>query len=84
MILCVVALFAAPAASFAQNEWTVIVYMVNDDKDTTLENANFKNLNDMKYYGAGENHTILVQMDGMSSGSSDPQLPHHFTARILT
>jgi len=47
--------------------------MVNDDKDTTLENANFQNLKDMKYYGPGENHTILVQMDGMSSGSSDEQ-----------
>lgn len=73
VLLCVIALTCIPDTCMAMNEWTVVVYMVNDDKDTTLENANFRNLKDMKYYGSGENHTILVQMDGMSTGSSDPQ-----------
>lgn len=66
-------LVGLPARCLAINEWTVIVYMVNDDKDTTLENANFRNLTNMKTWGAGENKTILVQLDGMAEGSSDEQ-----------
>lgn len=66
-------LLAMPVICLAENEWTVIVYMVNDDKDTTLENANFRNLNNLKAWGPGENKTLLVQLDGLSAGSSDEQ-----------
>jgi len=58
----------------AINEWTVIIYMVNDGKSgDALEQANFKNLSRMKYYGAGNQAEIIVQMDGMADGSSDEQ-----------
>lgn len=73
ILLCVLSLLALPLKSFAMNEWTVIVYMVNDDKDSVLENANFRNLSDIKSWGAGENKTILVQLDGNPGGSSDEQ-----------
>jgi len=73
MLLSALAIMAMPALCLAENEWTVIVYMVNDDKDTTLENANFRNLSSMKSWGPGENKTLLVQLDGMSTGSSDEQ-----------
>lgn len=73
IILSALVFFSLPVRCLAQNSWTVIVYMVNDDKDTTLENANFKNLNDLKTWGSGENKTILIQMDGVSSGASDEQ-----------
>ncbi|MBU1109840.1 MAG: hypothetical protein KKB51_24375 [Candidatus Riflebacteria bacterium] len=73
VLLTFVVLFGLPARVMAMNEWTVVVYMVNDDKDTTLENANFKNLGYLKSYDPGENHTLLVQLDGMSTGSSDEQ-----------
>ncbi|NCB40628.1 MAG: hypothetical protein EOM80_17850 [Erysipelotrichia bacterium] len=74
LIVCsIFALIALPATCHAINEWTTIVYMVNDDKDTVLEDANFRNLNSLKSWGAGENKTILVQLDGMSTGSSDEQ-----------
>lgn len=77
-LLLVIALlslcFAFPEMALAKNEWTVIVYMVNDGKPgDALEQANFKNLSRMKYYGAGENAEIIVQMDGMADGSSDEQ-----------
>jgi len=73
VLIALCALFALPTRVMAMNEWTVIVYMVNDDKDTVLENANFRNLGYLKSYGSGENHKLLVQIDGMSSGSSDEQ-----------
>lgn len=66
-------LLVMPAACLAENDWTVIVYMVNDDKDTTLENANFRNLSNLKTWGAGENKTLLVQLDGLAAGSTDEQ-----------
>ncbi|MEW6710501.1 MAG: clostripain-related cysteine peptidase [Candidatus Riflebacteria bacterium] len=73
-ILVLLIAFAAPADLLAKNEWTVIIYMVNDGKSgDALEQANFKNLSRMKYYGAGPNAEIIVQMDGMADGSSDEQ-----------
>jgi hypothetical protein len=72
-LMAIASLCLVPQTALALSDWTVIVYMVNDDKDTTLEKANFQNLKDMKYYGCGENHNLLIQMDGMSSGSSDEQ-----------
>lgn len=73
VVIALCALFSLPTRVMAINEWTVIVYMVNDDKDTVLENANFRNLSYLKSYGSGENHTLLVQIDGMSAGSADEQ-----------
>lgn len=73
-LLVVFCLLASPMLCQAKNEWTVIVYMVNDGKaGDSLEEANFKNLSQMKAYGAGKDAQIIVQMDGMSSGSSDEQ-----------
>lgn len=73
VLLSIFAFLAFPTASMAINEWTTIIYMVNDDKNTTLENANFKNLSALKSWGAGENKTLLVQLDGTPEGSSDEQ-----------
>lgn len=73
VLFSVLAMVSLPGMCLALSDWTVIVYMVNDDKDTVLEKANFENLSDMKYYGSGENHNLLVQMDGMSAGSDDEQ-----------
>ncbi len=73
LLLGVFMLFGLPSVCMAESDWTVIVYMVNDDKDTTLESANFRNLSNLKTWGPGENKTILVQLDGMSEGSSDEQ-----------
>lgn len=67
-------IFCLPLIASAKNEWTVIVYMVNDGKaDDSLEEANFRNLSKMKYYGAGKEAEIIIQMDGKATGSSDEQ-----------
>lgn len=74
ILLAMLALILLPGSTQAKNEWTVIVYMVNDGKPgDAIEQANYRNLSRMKYYGAGQNAEIIVQMDGMPDGSSDEQ-----------
>ncbi|NLI78715.1 MAG: hypothetical protein GX442_20030 [Candidatus Riflebacteria bacterium] len=54
----------APLPGFALNEWTVLVYMVNDDDESALEDANLRNLAEMARIGAGAGSEILLQIDG--------------------
>ena len=83
-LFIVLGLLICPASGFALNDWTFIVYMVNDDKDNNLENANFRNLSAMKDYGAGENSEIVILMDGGKFGShSGDKLDYRGGSRLL-
>jgi len=70
LLLALVMLFGlATSQATALNEWTFIVYMVNDDDESAIEDANIRNLNDMVRIGAGEGNEIIVQMDGRKGGA---------------
>lgn len=50
ILLAILALILLPGSTQPKNEWTVIVYMVNDGKPgDAIEQANYRNLSRMKY-----------------------------------
>lgn len=59
-LLILLAMLVAPATGWALNEWTVLLYMVNDDKDTTMENANARNIQAMMRVGPPAGCEIVV------------------------
>lgn len=83
-IFLIVLLFSFNATAFAINDYTLMIYMVNDDKDHKLEKANFRRLSQMKRYGAGETNEIVVLMDGVKTGSSsEDKLDYRGASRLL-
>ena len=83
--ILLIALFCSfNTAAFAINDYTLMIYMVNDDKDHKLEKANFRRLNEMKRYGAGDSNEIVVLMDGVRTGSSsEDKLDYRGASRLL-
>jgi len=62
VILALSLAFAGPA--LALNDWALLVYMVNEEKDSaSLEEANIKNMVDMIDVGSTDKVKILVQID---------------------
>lgn len=70
LVLALSLLLLAPLPTFALNEWTVLVFMVNDDDDAALENANLRNVAEMARIGATPGVDILLQIDGRAGGGS--------------
>ncbi|MGM0601324.1 MAG: clostripain-related cysteine peptidase, partial [Candidatus Rifleibacteriota bacterium] len=84
LFLLVALFFSFNTAAFAINDYTLMIYMVNDDKDHKLEKANFRRLSEMKRYGAGDTNEIVVLMDGVRTGSSsEDKLDYRGASRLL-
>jgi hypothetical protein len=57
-------LIALAVPALALNDWAVLVYMVNEEKDSSsLEEANIRNMLAMMRYGSSDQTKILVQID---------------------
>ncbi|HNW35440.1 MAG TPA: clostripain-related cysteine peptidase, partial [Candidatus Ozemobacteraceae bacterium] len=68
-LLIALVMLAAPATGWALNEWTVLIYMVNDDKDTVMEEANARNVQAMTRVGPPAGCEVLVIEDRTAKGS---------------
>ncbi|OQA05449.1 MAG: Clostripain precursor [bacterium ADurb.Bin374] len=70
-LLIVLAVLVAPATGWALNEWTVLLYIVNDDKDTTMENANMRSIQAMTRSGPPAGCEIVV-IDDLAPKAGSP------------
>ncbi|MFZ2957272.1 MAG: clostripain-related cysteine peptidase [Candidatus Ozemobacteraceae bacterium] len=66
-VLTLVVVLCSAGTAQALNDWTFIIYMSNDDKESAIEDANLRNLTDMSGIGSAKGYEILVQMDGRPS-----------------
>ena len=62
-LVVLLALLAVPGSSWALNEWTILLYVVSDDKDTGLQEANARGVQDMVRAGAPAGCEILAIED---------------------
>lgn len=67
-LVILLAMLVAPATGWALNEWTVLLYIVNDDKDTTMENANTRSVQAMMRSGPPAGCEVVV-IDDLSAKS---------------
>ncbi len=63
------ALLALPGTTWALNEWTILLYVVSDDKDTGLQEANARGVQDMVRAGAPAGCEILAIEDLTNTGT---------------
>ncbi|HOY68341.1 MAG TPA: clostripain-related cysteine peptidase [Candidatus Ozemobacteraceae bacterium] len=68
-ILVLLAILMAPVTGWALNDWTILIYMVNDDKDTVMQDANGRNVEAMKRVGPPAGCEVVVMEDRTARGS---------------
>ncbi len=87
LTLAVLAVLLGAPALQAMNEWTVIVYVSNDDHDPAIAEANARNFKNMARIGSGKGYEVLIQVDGgppkKTAHGSAPDAPFSGTERFL-
>jgi hypothetical protein len=70
LLVALLALLVLPGVGWALNDWTILLYVVSDDKDTNLQEANARGVQEMVRAGAPAGCEILALEDLTNKGGS--------------